>query len=293
MSQTQIIYSIKTKIDSLTNGKYWTNFLGLGRSSLALGLLLTLLFNSHETLFSFGLQNEMNPTFNQFNFLSIYNIIGDFYIAKLISIFVLIIVITGIYPRFTCILHWWVTYSFFITSFAVDGGDQINNILTFLLIPICITDNRKNHWKNEKLKNGEISKIIAFYGYLLIEIQVAFLYFQAVVGKFGVNEWLNGTAVYYWFTNVNFGMNSTLYPFIIPILKNPFGVLLITWSVLLLEFFLFTSVFIKNQKIKKLAWVTGILFHLGIIIIHGLVSFFFSMLGALTLYLMAKNKNFK
>jgi antimicrobial peptide system SdpB family protein len=285
------INKIISNFETLIDLDYWNISLGLARTSLAFGLLLTLLLNSNETLFSFGIENEILPEFNKYDFINIYNIIKDFTIAKYISIFVLILIIIGIYPRYTCIFHWWVTFSFFNTSFAIDGGDQINNILTLLLIPICITDNRKSHWKKSNSINiSFLKKSIVYFTFIIIEIQVSFLYFQASVGKFKVIEWVNGTAIYYWFTNQSFGMNDLFYPFIMPLLKNPFSLTYITWSVLLLELILFSCMFIHNKKVKRFAWYLGITFHLGIIFIHGLISFFFSMLGALTLYLITKKQ---
>ena len=118
------INKIISNFETLIDLDYWNISLGLARTSLAFGLLLTLLLNSNETLFSFGIENEILPEFNKYDFINIYNIIKDFTIAKYISIFVLILIIIGIYPRYTCIFHWWVTFSFFNTSFAIDGGDQ-------------------------------------------------------------------------------------------------------------------------------------------------------------------------
>ncbi len=285
------INKLISKFEIIIDMDYWTIMLGIARTSLAFGLLLTLLFNSNETLFNFGIENEILPQFNKYEFINIYSIIKNLTIAKYISIFILIIVITGVYPRYTCILHWWVTFSFFNTSFAIDGGDQINNILTLLLIPICLTDNRKSHWyKNNNLKTSYFNNAIAYFTFIIIEVQIAFLYFHASIGKFKVPEWINGTAVYYWFTHQTFGMNEILYPIIMPLLENPIILTYLTWSVMLLELFLFSCIFIRNKKIKKMAWLLGILFHFGIIFIHGLVSFFFSMVGALTLYLITKEQ---
>ena len=42
----------------ISSGVYWTNYLGLARSLLGLGLLLTLVFNSNDVLFSYGINNE-------------------------------------------------------------------------------------------------------------------------------------------------------------------------------------------------------------------------------------------
>jgi antimicrobial peptide system SdpB family protein len=282
---------IISKYETLIDLNYWTVTLGIARSSLALGLLLTLLFNSNETLFSFGIENEILPRFNKTDLINIYYIAKNYTIAKYISIIVLVLVIMGIYPKYTCILHWWVTFSFFNTSFAIDGGDQINNILTLLLIPICLIDKRKSHWhKSNNLNPSFLKKSIAYFTFIIIEVQISFLYFHASVGKFKVLEWINGTALYYWITNQTFGMNEMFYPLIMPLLKNPFILTYLTWSVLILELFLFSCIFIRDKRVRKFAWYLGILFHLGIVFIHGLISFFFSMFGALTLYLITKKQ---
>ena len=56
--------SIMSKIDNLINHKYWTNYLGLARTLLSFATLLTLLSNSQNTLFRFGIKDENNITAN-------------------------------------------------------------------------------------------------------------------------------------------------------------------------------------------------------------------------------------
>ncbi len=282
--------SVISKFESLIDLNYWNKMLGVARSSLALSLLLTLLFNTNEVLFTTGINNEVLPSLDKYPFLNLYALIENFTTVKVLSIIILMIVILGIYPRYTCVFHWWVTFSFFNTSLIIDGGDQINNILTLLLIPVCLTDQRRSHWSSPKsdADSSFYAKTIAFFSFIIIELQIAFLYFQASVGKFKVPEWGNGTAVYYWFRHQSYGMNDTLYPLVISLLKNPFIIAYTTWGVLLFELFLCSCIFFKNTKIRKTAWYLGILFHFGIIVIHGLFSFFFAMLGALTLYLAVK-----
>lgn len=281
-------------IEKYINNNYWTNYVGLSRTVLALGTLLTLLFNSSDTLFTFGLQNEISYNCNNLNIISLYCLTGNVMLTKAISIIVLLLVIIGIRPQWTCIPHWWVTYSFTVTSYAIDGGDQVTSILTFLLIPICLTDNRISHWKRNEADPSTVSfyrKTIAFFAFTMIQIQVAFIYFNAAVGKFTVPEWLNGTAVYYWSTNQLFGLNDNIQFLFMYLLKNPFGITFVTWGVLVFELFLFSCIFIKNKKVKEFAWIAGIVFHFAIIVFHGLISFFFAMFSALTLFLVAKNRN--
>ncbi len=285
-----IIEKNQVTVNKLLCQNYWTVILGIERASLAIALLLTLLFNSNETLFYFGLENQIPPRFNKYNFISLYNLI-DFHYAKYFSIFVLLIVISGYYPKIICFFHWWISYSFVTTSYVIDGGDQINSILTLLLIPICLTDNRKNHWiKSENQNNNYLSNVIAFFVFLIIQLQIAVIYFNASVGKFNVPEWANGTAVYYWLTNQSFGMNEILSPIMIPLLSNAFFITFVTWGVLIFELFLFCCLFIKNEKVIKCAFILGIVFHFFIFIFHGLVSFFFTMAAALLLFLNTKKQ---
>ena len=275
-------------VNNLVNQNYWTVNLGIARTTLAVALLVTLLFNSTETLFYFGLENQIPPRFTKFNFISVYNLFG-FQMANYFSIAVLLIVISGYYPRITCFFHWWISYSFVTTSYAIDGGDQINSIMTLLLIPICLTDKRNNHWiKSENRNAGYVAQVIAFFSFLIIQLQVAVIYFNSSVGKFAVPEWANGTAVYYWLTNQSFGMNELLNPVMMPILANPFFIAFITWGVLIFELFLFSCLFTSNKKIIKWAFILGIGFHFSIVVFHGLVSFFFTMAAALTLFLITK-----
>lgn len=265
------------------------NSYNIGRSLLATGLLLTLTFNSNYTLFGLVVENHSNILFD-YNLFSILK--DNLLLAKTLSILVLITVILGFYPRVTGILQWYITYSFFMSADVVDGGDHIASNLTLLLIPLTLIDNNKNHW----FENNTPNKIFTYLKnsiFLLISIQVCAIYLHAFIGKLFVEEWKNGTAIYYWLTHNHFGVNPIFKNLTISILSNKFIVILITWGTLLLEFLLSSCILLsKNDKKRYLFLFLGIIFHFSIIIIHGLVSFFFTMSAALFLYLIPNNKNY-
>ena len=285
--------SIMSKIDNLINHKYWTNYLGLARTLLGFATLLTLLSNSQNTLFRFGIKDENNIKCSGTNNFSIFCIVNNLDIAIIVSCFILFFVIIGIYPRLTAIFHWWITYSFATSSYAVDGGDQIASILTLILIPLCLFDKRKWHWQKDLYFHSYYEKVIAFFSYLLICLQVFVIYFHAATGKFAVGEWVNGTALYYWFYNSFFGLKDNLKPFFNIILKSPILITLSTWSVLILELILAFGIFYRGRKIRFFMCFLGILFHFFIALVHGLISFFLIMSGALIIYFLAKDYNFK
>lgn len=220
---------------------------------------------------------------------------NNIFIAKIVSIFILIICASGFYPRFTCIPHWWVTYSFCNSSLIIDGGDQVGNIMTFLLIPVFLMDKRKNHFIFKPYEFNFYKNTILYFSILLIKIQTIVIYFHSAVGKFKVTEWYDGTALYYWFNNVIFGMPKYLNNFVNVIFKNPVLLTLLTWSVLFIELFIVFSIIHKSNILKKSALFLGLIFHFFIIIFHGLTSFFFPMASILLLSLSKinsiKNKN--
>lgn len=271
------------KLDDFFQSKYFeiTNFtfenpiLGITRTLLALSLLLTLLLNPTEILF-----NEDYMQKNKgFEVINLYNLF-DLQYGIIISVVILILVIIGFLPQITSILHLWVINSFINHSIVIDGGDMINNNITLLLIPICLFDRRLNHWYRSKNHFNSMN-FFKYISFLLIKIQLAYLYFQSATSKFSVAEWMDGSALHYWFNNNMHGMNPAISGIVNFLMSNSFILTILTWSVLILEIFLFISIFTRRIPQLKTAFIVGIFFHFGIILIFGLVSFFLSMAAAL------------
>lgn len=226
---------------------------------------------------------------------SIYCLVTNLVLAKWISILILGIVASGWRPRFTGVLHWWVTYSFANSATVLEGGDHIAAILTLFLIPCTLTDNRKWHWvtmKDDKdfSLTKRIQSLIAQYGFLIIKIQVAIIYLHSAVAKTSVDEWADGTAMYYWLNHPTFGSPSWLDFIFKPVATYRLSVSVFTWGIILFEFILFAGLFMKDEY-KRFLLTLGIIFHFGIFLIHGLTSFSLVMSGALMLYLSEEYKS--
>ncbi|MFD0862190.1 sporulation-delaying protein SdpB family protein [Sungkyunkwania multivorans] len=279
-------------IEKITSKNQFTNLYGFTRSLLALGTLITLAFNHPRLLFFYGLNFETR--YINESSLTFFSLFPDEYLilAKVIAIIALLIVIIGIYPRYFGIVHWYITFSFLKDCPVVDGGDQIASILTLLLIPLTLLDARKNHWNDPSKKNDSPYKqIIAHFMFFLIQLQVSFIYFDAAVSKLSVKEWMNGTAVYYWFTSPTFGVHPWLEPLVFPLLRNPISLTMITWGAIFLELLLAAALFMNYGRRKYLLFA-GIAFHFLIILVHGLPSFFCSMTACLILYLLPSDHRF-
>lgn len=271
---------------------YKSNTITFARMLLALCFLTTLLFSSINDLFPAQHIAQLKTNFHGCSKLNIYLWFDNIQIPYLISIITLGLVVSGIYPRLTCLLQTWISYSIYNSMLVTDGGDQINIILTFLLIPICLLDNRKNGWiinSNQNVNSNSFFLYNASIALVFIQIQMAVLYFNASVTKMFAPEWLNGTAVYYWFNDPTFGAPDWLDYCIGFLFKNDYTVTFINWSVMLLEIMLFVGIFLK-QKYKSLLFVLAFIFHFLIFVIHGLPSFGLSMTAGLILFYLELDK---
>lgn len=277
--------------DSISNKTIQTPVYGFARSLLAIGTLINFVFNNETVLFDpeINFSNRFVKTI--FDDINIFFLFGFEYlfITRIVSIIILIIVVWGIYPRFTGVLHWWVSFSWFQAGALVEGGDQITAVITFLLIPITILDKRKNHWYKTKETKNYILNYISVLFFFLIQLQVCFLYFHAAVEKmYKVSEWVDGTAVYYFFKDPVFGYPDLMNPLMSIFIESKF-VFFISWGTILFELLLAGAFFMSVNK-KKFLYPFGVFFHLLIWFIFGLSSFFFAMAGALTLYLIPIHK---
>ena len=270
---------------------------GFARTVFAISTLLTLLCNDEHVMFKSGINHSLSPSIALINKFNIFWLVPDQHITLLKwgLCVLLCIIASGWRPRFTCILHWYIATCFFNASLDIEGGDQIISNITLLLIPICLLDNRKSHWDvylPSSTTFQSVSRIITNSFFFLIKIQVCVLYFHSAIGKFAIPQWINGTALYYWFNHPVFGMTDSVKNIVNPVVTNSFASFILCWSVLIFELILSAGILISKKYYKKL-FILGVGFHFMIIIAHGLFSFFFSMLAVLLLYFMVEYENYK
>lgn len=272
---------------------------GVARSLLALGTLLTLVFSPTNVLFPPEILRGLGGTCSGNAALSLFcllpgNLAG---LGRAIAILSLLVVASGWRPRFTGILHWWVTMSLFVASVVVDGGDQISMILTLALVPVTLLDDRTWHWQTppRRVTDSSTAHLCGSLAALLIltgvRVQVAAVYLEAAVAKTRVPEWRDGTAVYYWMTDVGFGVDGLRRAIIAPLLTIGPIVAALTWGAITLELFLFAGL-LMDRRYRRVFLVLGILFHVTIALVHGLISFGCAMSAALVLYLRPLDQPF-
>lgn len=107
-----------------------------------------------------------------------------------------------------------------------------------------------------------------------------FVYLHASIAKFGVAEWADGTALWYWSRQQVFGFPEYLRAVADSLFSVGWIVASATYGVLAIEMFLGLAVCMARRW-KALAMIIGFLFHLGIAVALGLISFAFSTFGLL------------
>jgi antimicrobial peptide system SdpB family protein len=251
---------------------------------LALATLLTLLADSSERLFN-PLVVDDPGSFDRSAIASaslFFLARNHLTAAKLVAIAVLVVVIIGWRPRFSALPHWWISYSFAASASMIDGGDQVAATLTLLLLPVALTDGRTSHWTGIG-SGGPAASTAAQTGWVLIRAQMAVIYLFAAVLKFPSEEWANGTALYYWWRNPTFGVAGLLRP-VTEWIGQTVLVVPLTWSVLVVELSL-AAALVAPLRVRRTLLPIAVLFHLGIAVAHGLITFALTMSAALVLYL--------
>lgn len=264
--------------------------LAVARSMLALSTLLTLVFTPSGQLFfrsvNYPEGTTCDSTFSSVSLFCVWN--GDQqWLSYAVALVVLALVISGVAPAATAIPHWWVAWSFNRTSPIPDGGDQVVAVLTLLLVPLLVCDRRWNHWKPDYTYPSRmlVVKIVAYSSLVLIWVQAAAIYFHAAVGKFAVEEWANGTVLWYWFQDPTFSPPEPLLSLMVGIVGSPVGSAALGYGTLAVELALAFAL-VAGRRYRLLMLPLGVGFHLAIAVCFGLWSFSLAMTGLLLLYLV-------
>jgi antimicrobial peptide system SdpB family protein len=267
----------------------FTNVYGLARTLLALASAATLALNPSSVLFTpvsgvFEIPKCTTGLLKISLFCLAHTRLG---VARWVGVLLLLIIASGWRPRFTAIPHAWIAYSIFSSITIFDGGDQINLVLTVLLLPIALLDHRRWHWsKDYSPGSSSPVKLIAWSAILMIRIQVAAVYFVSGISKLGQAEWANGTAMYYWL--LTFGGTPR---WIVLFLSKPIFLVLMTWGAIVLEVSLALGLVLPRKKWRVLL-VIGLVFHVLIALVFDLGSFALAMMAALILFLRPADEPF-
>ncbi|MGW2703535.1 sporulation-delaying protein SdpB family protein [Streptomyces sp. NPDC001340] len=270
----------------------WTAGYGWARTLLALGTLGTLACSDSATLFREVATVGKYPLCRGVGGAGAWCLVPaqDYDFVRWLCCLVLLLVASGWRPALTAIPHAYISFSVFTGIAIPDGGDQITWLLSLLIAMVALGDRRKWHWQTQQPSQPPPSgrrRYLALLGtsaLVVARLQMSLVYFQACVAKLPHAEWADGTALYYWINNYDFGAAHWLRPLLSVVVQNSVGVAVMTWAPLFLELSLAAALLLP-QKVRWMLLPAGVLFHLGIAVVMGLWSFALAMWAGLFLLL--------
>ncbi|MEU7163999.1 sporulation-delaying protein SdpB family protein [Streptomyces morookaense] len=186
---------------------------------------------------------------------------------------------SGYRPRWTVIPHAWATYSIAVSIAVPDGGESVAMIMCFLMIPIGLADDRTWHWQQPAREPAPSWRTITFVAFLAVRVQIAYLYLDSAISKFGVADWANGTAEYYFLRDNMFGVAKPWDGLFLALSKNALVVVALTWGALVIEIAIGICV-LASDRWRKAGLAMDIVLHGSIILTMGLWSFAMVMIGS-------------
>ncbi len=188
----------------------------------------------------------------------------------------------GMMPRISSLVVFFMAVNLQNRIYATTtGGDILAYLLLFYLSFVSNGKKLKNPNFNQ-IQNAS-NKVFIFLCYF----QVIVVYAVSGIYKLMSPEWLNGEALYYILS-----VNEYSLPFIQQNINSLTGVLKVcTWLALLYQ--VLFPILVFNKRIKNYFLLGGIIFHVGIGLVMGLLNFSLVMLCCYALFAEFKTKGRK
>jgi antimicrobial peptide system SdpB family protein len=180
------------------------------------------------------------------------------------------------------VLHFWIALSVNQSISLPDGGEAVAQVVTLLLVLVSCNDRRTWHWQRpaDVQHRDSVWQGIGWAGHWGLRLQMAYIYLNASVAKTAVDDWSDGTALYYVFRGEYFGARGLFSQVFLWISANPFGALALAWGTILGEG-LIALFILGGRRRQRLALALSLLLHVGIIVGIGLWTFGLIMIGGI------------
>lgn len=257
-----------------------TRYLGVGRTIIAVAQLTILVFTP-VTALMVPVGGISGPKCSSVQALSLYCLGGDSYLSvkHWMLVALLLVVASGYRPRYTSFIHLWVTVSISGSINLPDGGESVARVVTLLLVLICFADNRTWHWQFPSTPVPVNAGAISLAASLFLRVQLAYLYIDSAIAKFGVDSWADGSAEYYFVRNPMFGSAGPVDTIVKAITTHAVPTALLTWGALAIELVIGIAI-LGGTRSRRIALICDCLLHIGIIVTMGLWSFSLVMIGS-------------
>jgi antimicrobial peptide system SdpB family protein len=257
----------------------------VARSLLALAQLSIVLSTpDRDLIFTVPHPDEPGPCAGV-NGISIWCITGGEQssnpVARIVAVAVLTAVLIGLKPRWLCIPHWYIAFSFAASVSIADGGAEVTEIVCGLLIPQCLGDTRRTHWSHKQAPLAPAWRGSSYAAHLVLRLQVAIIYLDAAFEKAWHHAWRHGQALRVIMQDPEFGAPRPIRDAVVGLLDGWAGSV-VTWSVLFIELGIGAAMFCATA-FRRYALVATVTLHFFIMMLMGLFAFALTMMAVVAL----------
>ncbi|CAM5416502.1 sporulation-delaying protein SdpB family protein [Leifsonia shinshuensis] len=268
-------------IDRIARFDPRTRWIGGGRTAIALAQLSIIALTPPAALLQPVVGQGPGPLCDSLRAITTYCVGGDAVSQewrRWIMVALLCVIASGWRPRWTAIPHAWICLSLGMSTSLPDGGDQVARIVGLLLIPLALVDGRRWHWTTSSRPMRPFALGIASAFIIAIRIQVAAIYLNSAIAKFGTDAWVDGSAEYYYVRSLMFGASGWVGAVLLEVTKVPLFVAALTWGAILIEFAIAVLI-LGRAKWRRWAVFADLVLHGFIVLTIGLWSFAAIMVG--------------
>lgn len=260
-----------------------SRMLGISRTIMAISQLSFIALTDPKYFFVPVGGKDLAATCSEKNVnISAYCISPEHYDAiNKVMIAILVVVASGFLPRITSVLHFWVSYSIASSVALPDGGETTMQVMSLFIMIACLADRRAWHWQvPEKRSRSEILAALAWAGSWMVRIQIAYIYLHSGLAKLSVEQWADGTAVYYVSRMEYFGAGGLFANLFRDILSVPLFALASTWGTIVMEVLIAILIVSNRSRFAKIALLISAFIHVWIALMIGIISFAFIMVAS-------------
>ncbi|RKN67118.1 hypothetical protein D7252_05660 [Microbacterium sp. CGR2] len=162
-----------------------------------------------------------------------------------------------------------------------EGGEAILIVATFWIAIVSVADGRWFAWRRRAHTPSPVLNAIAWAALWGLRIQMPYVYINSALAKLPVEQWSDGTALYYVVRMEFFGAVGPLGELARFLTGVPAISATLTWGTIALEAAI-AILLLGSTKMQRYALWACIALHLAIAVLLGLVSFALAMVGAVT-----------
>lgn len=274
----EISGAIERAVDRMRSG---SRKLAIARTVIAVAQLTTLLFSQWNSFFIPSGGVGFGPDCTGIAKIGAYCLLwpmGGVGLPSAVMIVGLLVVLSGYFPRYTGMLHAWLTLSFSAAIKLPDGGESVAQIVVLLLAIVLLADPRINHWHREDTRKSVFAPV-SWGAWHTIRLQLVWIYLNAAITKTAVPEWQDGSAIYYFTLDPMFGTAGPLGGLFDWLATQPITVLGMTWGAIVIEMSI-AILLLGPSKYRSGAFWLSALLHTMFIVMIGLWSFALIMIAA-------------